>query len=111
VFPPTRTSVVDDLSSVDPQARAAAYEALARSYWQPVYAYIRLRRRRSREDAQDLTQEFFARVFEREYLARYDRDEGAVPHVRADLPRRLPVQRGAGRGATETRRRVCHRQR
>lgn len=72
MFPPTRTSVVDDLSSVDPQARAAAYEALARSYWQPVYAYIRLRRRRSREDAQDLTQEFFARVFEREYLARYD---------------------------------------
>jgi RNA polymerase sigma factor (sigma-70 family) len=64
--------VVDDLSSVDPQARAAAYDALARSYWQPVYAYIRLRRRRTREDAQDLTQEFFARVFEREYLARYD---------------------------------------
>ena len=72
MFPPTRTSVVDDLSSVDPQARAAAYDALARSYWQPVYAYIRLRRRRSCEDAQDLTQEFFARVFEREYLARYD---------------------------------------
>jgi DNA-directed RNA polymerase specialized sigma24 family protein len=72
VFPPTRTSVVDDLASVDPQARAAAYDALARSYWQPVYAYIRLRRRRTREDAQDLTQEFFARVFEREYLARYD---------------------------------------
>jgi DNA-directed RNA polymerase specialized sigma24 family protein len=72
VFPPTRTSVVDDLSSVDPQARAAAYEALARSYWQPVYAYIRLRRGHTREDAQDLTQAFFARVFEREYLARYD---------------------------------------
>jgi RNA polymerase sigma factor (sigma-70 family) len=53
-------------------ARAAAYEALARSYWQPVYAYVRLRWRRSAEDAQDLTQEFFARVFERDYLARYD---------------------------------------
>lgn len=72
VFPPTRTSVVEDLASVDPEARAAAYDALARSYWQPVYAYIRLRRRRSPEDAQDLTQEFFARVFAREYLARYD---------------------------------------
>ena len=72
VFPPTRSSVVDDLASVDPEARAAAYDALARSYWQPVYAYIRLRRRRSPEDAQDLTQEFFARVFAREYLARYD---------------------------------------
>jgi DNA-directed RNA polymerase specialized sigma24 family protein len=72
VFPPTRTSVIDDLGSADPAARAAAYEAVARSYWQPVYAYIRLRRRRNAEDAQDLTQEFFARAFEKEYLDRYD---------------------------------------
>jgi DNA-directed RNA polymerase specialized sigma24 family protein len=64
--------VVDDLSSVDPRVRAAAYDALARSYWQPVYGYIRLRWRRTPEEAQDLTQEFFARVFEREYLERYD---------------------------------------
>jgi RNA polymerase sigma factor (sigma-70 family) len=72
VFPATRPSVIRDLGSVDPVARAAAYEALARSYWQPVYAYVRLRWRRSADDAQDLTQEFFARVFERDYLARYD---------------------------------------
>ena len=72
MFPPTRTSVVVDLASADPRARAAAYDALARSYWQPVYAYIRLRRRKTPEDAQDLTQEFFARAFEREYLERYD---------------------------------------
>ena len=72
MFPPTRTSVIDDLGSADPAARAAAYDAVARSYWQPVYAYIRLRRRRNAEDAQDLTQEFFARAFEREYLDRYD---------------------------------------
>lgn len=72
MFPPTRTSVIDDLGSADPAARAAAYDAVARGYWQPVYAYIRLRRRRNAEDAQDLTQEFFARAFEREYLDRYD---------------------------------------
>jgi RNA polymerase sigma factor (sigma-70 family) len=72
VFPLTRTSIVDDLSSVDPEARAAAYDALARSYWQPVYAYVRLRRRHAPEDAQDLTQEFFARAFAKEYLERYD---------------------------------------
>ena len=46
--------------------------ALVRSYWRPVYLYIRLRWRRGAEDAQDLTQEFFARAFEREYLERYD---------------------------------------
>ena len=71
-FPATRHSVVRDLASADPVARAAAYDALARSYWRPVYLYIRLRWRRGAEDAQDLTQEFFARSFEREYLERYD---------------------------------------
>jgi RNA polymerase sigma factor (sigma-70 family) len=72
VFPATRPSVVRDLGSVDPAIRAAAFDALSRSYWQPVYAYIRLRWRRDAEDAQDLTQEFFARAFERDYLSRYD---------------------------------------
>jgi DNA-directed RNA polymerase specialized sigma24 family protein len=72
VFPATRPSVVRDLGSVDPAARAAAFDALARSYWQPVYAYIRVRWRRGPEDAQDLTQAFFARAFERDYLAKYD---------------------------------------
>lgn len=71
-FPATRHSVVRDLGSVDPAARTAAYDGLVRSYWRPVYLYIRLRWRRSAEDAQDLTQEFFARAFEREYLERYD---------------------------------------
>jgi RNA polymerase sigma factor (sigma-70 family) len=71
-FPATRPSVVRDLGSADPLRRAAAYEALARSYWRPVYMYVRLRWRRGPEDAQDLTQEFFTRAFEREYLSRYD---------------------------------------
>jgi RNA polymerase sigma factor (sigma-70 family) len=71
-FPITRHSVVRDLSSADPAARAAAYDALARTYWRPVYTYIRLRWRRDPDAAQDLVQEFFARAFEHEYLARYD---------------------------------------
>jgi RNA polymerase sigma factor (sigma-70 family) len=71
-FPATRHSVVRELTSQDPAARAAAYDALVRSYWRPVYLYIRLRWRRAPEDAQDLTQDFFARAFEREYLERYD---------------------------------------
>jgi DNA-directed RNA polymerase specialized sigma24 family protein len=71
-FPATRASVVRDLGSADPARRAAAFDALGRSYWRPVYVYIRLRWRRGAEDAQDLTQEFFTRAFEREYLSRYD---------------------------------------
>lgn len=71
-FPLTRHSVVRDLASPDPAARAAAYDALVRSYWRPVYLYVRLRGGHAAQDAQDLTQEFFARAFEREYLERYD---------------------------------------
>jgi RNA polymerase sigma factor (sigma-70 family) len=71
-FPLTRHSVVRDLASADPDARAAAYDALARTYWRPVYLYIRLRWHRDGEEARDLTQDFFARAFEREYLERYD---------------------------------------
>jgi RNA polymerase sigma factor (sigma-70 family) len=51
----------------DPQAQAAL-EELCRTYWFPLYAYVR-RRGRAREDAEDLTQAFFARFLEKNYLA------------------------------------------
>jgi RNA polymerase sigma factor (sigma-70 family) len=71
-FPLTRHSVVRAIASADPEARRQAYDAIVRSYWRPVYAYIRVRWRRDAADAQDLTQEFFTRALEKEYLARYD---------------------------------------
>ncbi len=45
----------------------AALEALCNTYWYPLYAFIR-RQGRSSHDAQDLTQEFFARLLEKDYL-------------------------------------------
>jgi len=71
-FPATRHSVVRGIVNPDPEARRESYGALVRSYWRPVYTYIRLRWHCAPADAQDLTQEFFARAFEKEYLARYD---------------------------------------
>jgi len=44
-----------------------ALDRLCRIYWYPVYAHVR-RQGRSAEDAQDLTQEFFARLLEKQYL-------------------------------------------
>jgi DNA-directed RNA polymerase specialized sigma24 family protein len=44
-----------------------ALAELCRTYWYPLYAYVR-RPGRSREDAEDLTQAFFARFLERNYL-------------------------------------------
>jgi RNA polymerase sigma factor (sigma-70 family) len=71
-FPLTRHSLVRSLTATDPIARPAAYDAVVRGYWRPVYAYVRLRWHRQPEDARDLTQEFFARVLEKDYLSRYD---------------------------------------
>ncbi len=47
---------------------AEALETLCRTYWYPLYAYVR-RRGYGADDAQDLTQEFFRRFLARNYLA------------------------------------------
>lgn len=49
-----------------PQADQAL-EELCRTYWYPLYAYVR-RHGHSREDAEDLTQGFFARLLEKKFL-------------------------------------------
>jgi RNA polymerase sigma factor (sigma-70 family) len=53
----------------------AALEGLCRTYWSPLYAYVR-HQGHSRHDAQDLTQEFFARLLEKKYLKLADRERG-----------------------------------
>lgn len=53
----------------------AALARLCETYWYPLYAYAR-RRGYSVEDAQDLTQEFFARVIQRHWLADADQSKG-----------------------------------
>jgi RNA polymerase sigma-70 factor (ECF subfamily) len=55
--------------------RSEALEKLCRTYWYPLYAYVR-RRGFGPEDAQDLTQEFFARLLQKNYPAQADRAKG-----------------------------------
>jgi RNA polymerase sigma factor (sigma-70 family) len=57
-----------------PQANAAL-ESLCRAYWYPLYVFVR-RRGFSVEDAQDLTQEFFARLLQRDFLRGVAREKG-----------------------------------
>ena len=52
-----------------------ALEELCRAYWYPLYAYVR-RQGHSAEDAQDLTQEFFARLLEHKYVRLADPQRG-----------------------------------
>ncbi len=57
-----------------PQSEAAL-EALCRTYWYPVYAFVR-RLGHQTADAQDLTQEFFTRLLAKEWLNSADREKG-----------------------------------
>lgn len=57
-----------------PQSREAL-AALCAAYWYPLYAYVR-RRGHDPDHAQDLTQGFFARLLEKDYLRVVDREKG-----------------------------------
>ncbi len=68
-FGPTRwTLVLAAAGQNDSPAHRAALAELCETYWYPLYAYIR-RCGYGRHDAEDLTQGFFARVLEKNYLA------------------------------------------
>jgi RNA polymerase sigma factor (sigma-70 family) len=71
-FPLTSWSVIEAAQSIDAAERARAMDRLCEAYWKPVYKYVRLRWNRPVDDAQDLTQGFFAELIERSLLAKYD---------------------------------------
>ena len=74
-FDTTHWSVVLAAGETDSPEAAKALEQLCRSYWYPLYAYVRMQNH-SFSDAQDLTQEFFARLVERKSLRLADRQRG-----------------------------------
>ncbi len=71
-FPLTRWSVVVAARSAEPDQRQRALEVLIAAYWKPVYKYIRLHWRKENEEAKDLTQDFFYRLLEKDFLASYE---------------------------------------
>ncbi len=75
VFATTRWSVVLTAGHGDTSHAHDALAHLCRSYWYPLYAYAR-RRGQSPHDAQDLTQEFFARLLQGNWVAQADRQRG-----------------------------------
>ncbi len=52
-------------------------DALIRTYWRPVYAYMRSSWKLSVEDAKDLTQAFFTRFLEKDYWSRARPERGS----------------------------------
>ena len=67
-FATTQWSVVLRAGGKDDPSSAAALADLCRSYWYPLYAYVR-RRTGNVHTAQDLTQDFFASIVERNVVA------------------------------------------
>lgn len=75
VFVSTHWSVVLRAGRSDSPEALAALSELCRSYWFPLYAYAR-RQGCDVHTAQDLTQEFFSKLIEKNYLNVADRRRG-----------------------------------
>jgi RNA polymerase sigma-70 factor (ECF subfamily) len=74
-FHTTRWTLVMASAHDQSQAGQAAFAALCRTYWYPLYAFAR-RRGHSPADAQDLTQGFFLHVLENRALSQVDQLKG-----------------------------------
>ena len=105
VFVTTHWSVVLTAARSDTTRARAALENLCQAYWHPLYAYVR-RRGYSPEDAQDLTQAFFARLLKGNAVATVAPEKGrfrsfllaSMNHFLADEWDKARAQkRGGGR--------------
>jgi len=75
VFATTHWTVVLAAREGSSQQADMALEELCRSYWYPLYVFVR-RQTPTREDAEDLTQAFFARFLQKNYLAAISSERG-----------------------------------
>ena len=85
-------------------AAQEALENLCRTYWRPVYSFVR-REGLGREEAEDVTQGFFAQLLERKRLSAVRKEKGrlrsfllgALKYFLADERRRaMAIKRGKG---------------
>jgi RNA polymerase sigma-70 factor (ECF subfamily) len=75
-FTTTHWSVVLEAQGESPAAQRAL-EILCRTYWRPLYGFVR-KQGLGREDAQDVVQEFFARLLEHRNLNTVRREKGRL---------------------------------
>ena len=104
-FATTQWSVVLAAGATQTASAQKALSVLCQRYWYPLYVYIR-RRGWNPQDAEDLTQDFFARLLRKESLTQVTREGGrfrsfllkSLDRFLADEWRRFRTQkRGAGK--------------
>jgi RNA polymerase sigma factor (sigma-70 family) len=96
-FTTTHWSVVLEAQGQSPAAQRAL-EILCRTYWRPLYGFAR-RQGLTREEAQDLIQEFFARLLEHRNLNTVRREKGRLrSYLLVSLKRFLASERHRARG-------------
>src|SRR5881392_4416090 len=102
-FTTTHWSVVLTAQGESPAAHEAL-EKLCRMYWRPIYSFVR-RQGVAPEEAEDLTQGFFAQLLERRSLSAVRKEKGrlrsyllgALKYFLADERRRsMAIKRGKG---------------
>ena len=76
-FPTTRWTLILELDDNTEMNRTRALDELCRLYWYPIYAHIR-QRGHSVEDAEDLTQGFFAHIIASETFSLADEARGKL---------------------------------
>lgn len=93
-FATTRWTTIERAGGDDGEKSRLALETVCRTYWYPLYAYIR-RLGYQPADAEDLAQGFFADLLQRKDLARVDRAKGKFrSFLLASLKHYLSKQRG-----------------
>jgi RNA polymerase sigma factor (sigma-70 family) len=76
-FPPTQWSVLISARADDSRERSRALEQICNTYWHPIYAYTRKRGFGS-QDAEDITQGFFAHLLETDEFTRMREEKGKL---------------------------------
>jgi RNA polymerase sigma factor (sigma-70 family) len=74
-FPTTAWSIFEDVGSPDRAEARAALNRFIVGYWRPIYGFLRAKTR-SHETAEELTQEFFLKLLEHNWLQRADASRG-----------------------------------
>ncbi len=76
-FPDTHASLIDAARQGGATLSRDALEAIVIAYWKPAYKHVRVKWRRSNEEAKDLIQGFFVAFCAPEMLARFDSARGS----------------------------------